>query len=403
MFALAFAALLTGQNVNFDATLRSESRGGVTPDARDPTDSPPVIELELSPALLLTIEAARTELSFTYEPRVFQRFITRDLGLLLSNRGEIALRHDLSRTTRFEITANGSVGEVDTFAIPGDDTDTIPPTATASASVVTYYSSGASLGLIHNFSRDVRSETRLSGAFGRPDDLTTLPRTLRAILDSALFLATGRDDTFEIGLSGELADISNAGVGENVAGKYRLLGSRLTWIHRLGRGFEAGLGGGAAFLFRDPDAGDPVTFLPRAQGVIRTDLVRARTFVVGLEATVELAPFTDVIRGSVDQRATFGLDFELGFPSERISAHFAAAFSTTAIADERRVTDDQETVVAIRAPVTWQFNDALAFEVGGRFLTRGPRLSELSEERGFSRLELLGYGAIIVTYRTQER
>ncbi|MCC7383767.1 MAG: hypothetical protein IT384_18140 [Deltaproteobacteria bacterium] len=410
--ATLLGAWIAGQSLALEAGLRTESRAGVAPSATSALVSQGVVELLVAPTAGITVTSPRATLGLRYAPSIFTRFLVGSERPLVAHQGQgrIALR--ASRVLDLELELSGGVGEVDyTNAaevfpgpIPG-----VPPAALPATQVLTFQNidlaGGARLRTARPLELRLRSgahyraPTRLSG-IDEGDPGRQFAQELRFELEAGAAYEPSGDDSFDAALTGQHLDFAPPQGGGRET--LQQINAHVAWRHRLTRIDELYAGIGATVVVGTGSV-DPV---PRAELAYRIELVREPSWTFASRAQAELAPYTDVFARTVEPRATMTLELQLAFPLADVGAGLSGSFSTpTRITprdtDAAGASVDSQTLVQVRAPITWRANEILALELGGRFLARGPRLA--ADDFDFRRFEAIGYVALTFQLTTASR
>ena len=350
----------------------------------------------------------------SYSPRLLFRWP----NLLRLNRPlllhQIGLQYARGLTPTWSMVTGiaSNVGELDyTTAqqVFGDQQGNLPD-----ASVTSYASVGANVGFtglvspIHRLGFGIGADFRTpygeSAQTDDPNSQALLPQQVSGSGTISHGYLVRSTDTLTATLTGQYVDFDNRGASYIVSGTYG-------WAHQLDSRLTSNIQAG---LFLSQQTREPEGFEQRVVGgtpirpVFSAGLQgrlynRARLRITG-NFGVSSSAFLDSVAGEVVPRAgaSSGVTF---FVPPSWTAGIQANFFTVATLQPRDFGDDanasqqQETVLSFRTPVSYQFrNNSYALEFGSIVSARGPHLR--AGDFQFRQLEVWGYIAVAFEFAT---
>ncbi len=405
------AALVWAMNFSSERSLeaavggRFETLVGVVPDTSF-SDTEASVAFAVVPVAGLHLMHGRTELTVVYRPRLFWRFpnpVNFSRPLLLHQAG-LDHSYQLSPRTTWTNGLDGSIGEID-YALASLVYDPSQPSV-PSGEITKIVRVNASSGIGHQLTGRASTGMGVSGSYNSPLDTsdTSYIRSAEAGLTPYYGYRVTSRDAFTLG----------AGVGyawfENES-TYLAVTPNLQLSHDFSRRTSGSLGGGVAYMrvmeTTDPDGPAPgdTDFSPTADLSLKSRVYGKRGESVETGVFAQYQWYFDPVLGRPVQRAGGGLLGAMELAPDW-TAGLSVSFFTTVGEDEFATTEEMDvvrqdqTMLRIDAPISYDINPLLGLEFGVRSNLRGP---PIADGLAFTDVEFWAYGALRIVFDPKDK
>jgi hypothetical protein len=415
-FAAALSSLVTGADIEFEASGRTENRAGYVPDTVNLSNAVRVIDFELIPSAEVSVLSTDQAFGLRYRPRIFYR-IPNDLGqALVLHQFEALYRWRIAPDFHFNFSATVARGDVSYGRLTDiqDQTTGSAQASTIPSELVVHTLSLLALGnVVKRFSpiQTLNIEYRAQLTEAQTDQYV-VPNQYLAWLAPTFIQGLDRTNDLQVGM--QIADVGFAnptgatvvnlpGVGSTTVAAHRdffYVQSQIGLRHLFTDRLNATVRLGYAALINDFSQSTPV-----GDANVTANLLTSGSTRLNSGLTMGVQAYANPIYQAFGPRA-----FTTGFLELDMLPHLAARLNASIYTPLRTTipgttgTFSQQTVMIVRLPVVWTFDENYQLEVGARYAERTRNRGEMEIDPvmhgptpAFTQLELLAYAAFTVT------